>query len=232
MVGCYLNSITFIYRITGHFRMHKNLTGNTGKDVVYRTKNVFSREERFIYFFADAPHLIKTTRNCLSNSGSGRATRFMWNNGCFILWSHISNLYYEDLESGLKLVPKLKSDHVNLTPYSVMRVRLAAQVLSETVGNVLNQFGPAEASGTAEFCLKMDKFFDCLNVKNTTEHALKRKPFLRPYESVDDERFAWLESFLSYFQKWKESIETRPGNFRIKLNQICSSHGKLMKAYE
>ena len=46
--------------------------------------------------------------------------------------------------SGLKLVPKLTSDHVNLTPYSVMRVRLAAQVLSESVGSVLNAFGPVE----------------------------------------------------------------------------------------
>ena len=53
-------------------------------------------------------------------------------------------IIYNDLESGLKLVPKLTSDHVNLTPYSVMRVRLAAQVLSESVGSVLNAFGPVE----------------------------------------------------------------------------------------
>ena len=33
---------------------------------------------------------------------------------------------------------KLTSDHINVTPYSVMRVNLAAQVLTETVGNVLN----------------------------------------------------------------------------------------------
>ena len=37
-----------------------------------------------------------------------------------------------------------------------MRIRLAAQVLSETVGNVLNQFGPPEPAGTAEFYLMMD----------------------------------------------------------------------------
>ena len=45
-----------------------------------------------------------------------------------------------------------------------MRVNLAAQVLSETVGNVLNSFGPQEAEGTGQFCIMMDKFFDCLNV--------------------------------------------------------------------
>ena len=45
-----------------------------------------------------------------------------------------------------------------------MRVNLAAQVLCETVGNVLNSFGPQEAEGTGQFCIMMDKFFDCLNV--------------------------------------------------------------------
>ena len=90
-------------------------------------------------------HLIETARNCLSSSGSGRATRYMWNSGFFLLWSHISQIYDEQLESGLKFVPKLTGDHINLTPYSVMRVNLAAQVLSDTVGNVLAQFGPPEA---------------------------------------------------------------------------------------
>ena len=56
---------------------------------------------------------------------------------------------------------------VSLTPYSVMRVNLAAQVLSDTVGNVRHQLGPPEATGTANFCLTMDKSFDCLNVRNT-----------------------------------------------------------------
>ena len=104
-----------------------------------------------------------------------------------------------------------------------MRVRLAAQVLSETVGSVLNAFGPAEAEGTANFCLMMDKFFDCLNVKNTVEHKVKNKPFLKPYDSVDDIRFEWLDNFLHYFELWKESIE-RQGNFtqNAKSNMFLS----------
>ena len=148
----------------------------------------------------------------------------MWNSGYFILLSHISRLYYDDLESGLKLVPKLTSDHINITPHSVMRVRLAAQVLSESVGTVLNEFGPPEANGTAKFCLMMDKSFDCLNVRNTKKHSIKRKPFLKPYESIDDPRFDWLDNFLSYFTLWKESIEERPCNFskHAKSNMFIS----------
>ena len=37
-----------------------------------------------------------------------------------------------------------------------MKVRLAAQVLCETVGSVLNSFGPADAVGTEKFGLMMD----------------------------------------------------------------------------
>ena len=118
-------------------------------------------------------------------------------------------MYYEDLESGLKLVNKLISDHINLTSYSEMRVNLVAQVLSETVGNVLNSFGPEEAEGTGQFCIMTDKVFDCLNVRNTKEHIIKSKPFLKPYVSVDDIRFAWLDDFFQYLKSWKESIEAR-----------------------
>ena len=118
-----------------------------------------------------------------------------------------------NLECGLKVLNKLTSDHINLTPFSVMRVRLAAQVLSETVGSDINSFGHVDAVGTSTFCLMMDRFFDCLNVKNTMEYKVKQKPFLKPYTSVDDVRFAWLDHFLDYFEQWKESIDERQGNF-------------------
>ena len=136
----------------------------------------------------------------------------MWDSGFFLLWPYISQIYDEQLERGLKFVPKLTYDHINLTAYSVMEVKLASQVLSDTVGNVLAQFWPPEATGTANFCLMMDKCFDCLDVRNTVEHQFKRKSFLKPGDSVDDSRFDWL-NVLTYFRLWKESIEGRPGNF-------------------
>lgn len=50
-------------------RLHKPLDGDAPHDVCYRTVNPFA-PHRFVYFFADAPHLVKTTRNCLLHSGS------------------------------------------------------------------------------------------------------------------------------------------------------------------
>ena len=60
------------------FRMHFPLTKeddmNPDIDVTYRTVNLFSSEKRFLYFISDVPHLMKTARNCLYNSGKGRYT--------------------------------------------------------------------------------------------------------------------------------------------------------------
>ena len=51
------------------FRMHKSIH-------VHKTPNVYSEDDRWIYFIADPPHLIKTVRNCWSNSGE-TGTRHM-----------------------------------------------------------------------------------------------------------------------------------------------------------
>ena len=91
---------------------------------------------------------------------------------------------------------------------------------------------PPEASATAKFCSMMDKFFDFLNVRNTTEHVLKRKPFLQPYSDVEDPRFTWLDQFLQYFSHWKDSIEKRKGNFSEMQGAVYSFLGKHMKVFK
>ncbi|PFX17055.1 Transposable element P transposase [Stylophora pistillata] len=169
------------------YHLHKPLDGDAGTDVCYRAVNIFA-PHRFVYFFSDAPHLVKTTRNCLMHSGSGKCTRYMWNNGQHLLWQHITEIFYQDLDNGLKLLPRLSYEHVNLTPYSAMRVNLAAQVLSASVATVLMTFGPPGTAATAKLCEMIDGFFDCLNVRSMTEHQRKRKPFSAPYTSVNDER--------------------------------------------
>ena len=129
----------------------------------------------------------------------------------------------------MKLVPKLKYEHINLTPYSVMNVRLAAQVLSETVGKVLLVTGSAEVAATANLCLMMDKFFDFLNVRNTEEHKIKLKSFLRRYKNINDVRFAWLDEFVQYLENLKTSTLEREGNF---IQRNCEAMFLSWQTYE
>ena len=213
------------------FRLHKDTDGHAGKDVTCRTINLFA-PDRFIYFLSDPPHLVKTARNCLYNSGFGQATRYMWNGGKYVVWQYIIQIYNEDQENGLKILPRITSDHVKLTSYSVMRVNVATQVLSSTMSSMLTQLGPAEASATAEYCKMIDQFFDCLNVRSLEEHLRKRKPLLAPFTSIEGNCFQFLENeFLGYFRDYKEIIENRQGEFtanaRAKMFVSWQTHERL-----
>ena len=68
------------------YRIHQ-MMDTSNKNVVYGTINLYARE-RYIWFFADAPNLMKTTRNCMYvcmyNSANGKS-RYMWNSGKDIL---------------------------------------------------------------------------------------------------------------------------------------------------
>ena len=195
------------------YRMHAAMDSNAGKSVVYCTVNVYA-PDRYIWLFSDAPHLMKTARNCLYHSSTGKSTRCMWNDGKYLLWQHVCTIVNEDAENGLKLCPKLSCEHTQLTSYSVMNVRLATQVLSETTGKILREYYLPEMHGTAEFCLQLDKFFDALNVRCRREAEFKRKDSLKPYTSPNDGRLKWLENtFLKYLKDWKKSTEDRPGDF-------------------
>ena len=58
------------------FRLHQGTS-----EVPHKAVNVYSQDKRKLYFFSDAPHLVKTARNCLSHSGYHR-TRLLWVSSC------------------------------------------------------------------------------------------------------------------------------------------------------
>jgi len=194
------------------FKMHKGFV--SGDIVVYRTPNIYAEDENtFIYFFSDIPHLLKTLRNNLLHSGSEGHTRFMFKDGGHILWKHIKDYYMEDSLSCYRHLNKITPDHIFLTSYSKMNVKLAAQLLSSKVATTLKEYGDDETQETAVFCELVDKWFDCGNVRHPDEHKRNIKPDQKPFESLTDARFDWLENkFLKYFQDWLKWINTaHPG---------------------
>ena len=65
------------------FRMNKS----HDLSIPYKTKNPYAKDERWIYFIADPPHLIKTVRNCWSHSGVN-GTRHMEVNYIYLQLHH------------------------------------------------------------------------------------------------------------------------------------------------
>ena len=58
------------------FQLHADVDSTSHDGIVNATVNVFAPHRR-IYFFSDPPHLVKTARNCLFNSGSGKHSRLL-----------------------------------------------------------------------------------------------------------------------------------------------------------
>lgn len=56
------------------FKMHSLEKGS----FTYKVRNPYSEDKRDIFFFSDVPHLIKTVRNCWSNSFSHSNKRPLW----------------------------------------------------------------------------------------------------------------------------------------------------------
>lgn len=160
------------------------------------------------------PHLLKTTRNCVSNSFWHKNSRHLWKDGKDISWKHIVRLYEEHCENSLySPCPKLTHSHVFLTAFSVMKVNLATQILSNTVSGALEMLYGSDVSETVNLLSKMDKFFDCLNVRSLCEGKMKRNSNLNPYTSVNDPRLTWLQDdFLGYIREWEDSVMERPGH--------------------
>ena len=57
------------------FRMNRTQQGNK---FVYKIRNPYSIDGSFIFFISDVPHLIKTARNCWSNSFGHNFKRALW----------------------------------------------------------------------------------------------------------------------------------------------------------
>lgn len=183
----------------------------------YFTVNLFS-PDRYIYLFSDYCHLIKTTRNCFENSFGNLNTRNMHLDGKDISWRHVVDVYEWDIglnraAPGLRVLYKLKEEHIRLSPRLRMQVKLAVQVLSSSTAKALSLQGRHDTNGTINFIHMFDKVFDCLNVSRREEHRRQRKPELAPYTSLDDWRFKFLEEeFLENFlNRWENQANNTAG---------------------
>lgn len=140
---------------------------------------------------------------------------------------HVVKLFEEHCEFNMYTpVPKLTRKHIDLNAFSYMKVSLAAQVLSDSVANALEDLYGEEVSETILFIRTMNNFFDILNIRSLQEGRNKRNPNLNPFKLLNDERLNWLsDDFLNYFQTWEEGLANRTGHFtRKKISNMLLSH--------
>ena len=80
---------------------------NPDADVTYQTVNLFSSDKCFIYFISDVPHYIRLNQhNTVCTILVKVDVLDTWSNDMFVLWNHISAIFYEDRKCCLHIFPK------------------------------------------------------------------------------------------------------------------------------
>ena len=120
----------------------------------------FLYAERVYCYMYDPPHLLKSVRNNLFKYS------IEFDDQKTARWTDITNFFQIDQKQRFRLAPKLTKRHVELPAFSKMKVKLAAQVISRTVAAALethSQIVGSSCSETAEFLMKFNDIFDCMN---------------------------------------------------------------------
>lgn len=141
-----------------------------------------------LYFISDAPHLMKTARNCFSNSSSHKKSRSLLVYGKNISWMHIVEFYRDYCQGIWALCPKLSPRNLNLTAFSCMNVSLAAQTMSSAVANGLELNCGPHVFKTVRFMRMLNKFsISPMSVacKSTSVNVIQMWPLLRIQMTLD-----------------------------------------------
>lgn len=122
---------------------------------------VFEVEGNKLVYMFDSPHLLKSARNNL--------IKYSYEvDGYFSSFGHVRSVFDFFSTMAYTGVVKLTPAHIDPTIWEKMRVRLATQVMSNSVAcalELLLKFGnlPPEAEGTAKIVSLFDRLFDTLN---------------------------------------------------------------------
>lgn len=142
-----------------------------------------------IFVFLDPCHLLKLVRNTLHDFSC-----LIDENGNEIKWEYFNSLHQLQITEGLKLGNKLSNSHI-FYKNQKMKVKLASQLLSDSVGDALqyclikNIDGFESCKGTIRFVKLFNKLFDVLNSRNMRARGTKQA--LNPW-NIDE-----VKSFLT-----------------------------------
>jgi hypothetical protein len=126
------------------------------------------REFEKVFFFADAPHIMKKLRDNMLKHGLDI------NNGHFLQKSDFDRIITSDKEE-LKSCFKLTPRHLNPKGRELTRVRPALQIFSHTTAAAYKKVFPNRPV-QADFIEMMNDWFDLMNSRTIQEAQRKKKP--------------------------------------------------------
>ena len=126
-----------------------------------------------VYIFLDICHMLKLFRNTLGDKIS-----FVDGNANLVSWTYIERLHDLQEVERLHLGNKLHKAHIQWRRQK-MKIRLAAQVFSDSVADALDvcrkekMAGFEDSAATAEFILLLNRAFDIFNSRSVHQQYWK-----------------------------------------------------------
>uniref|UniRef100_A0A2S2NYW9 Transposable element P transposase n=1 Tax=Schizaphis graminum TaxID=13262 RepID=A0A2S2NYW9_SCHGA len=160
---------------------------------------------RKIFMFSDAPHLIKNVRNRLLNKKSLRISP----QKPFVRWSHFIDVFENDNQRSstapTKICPKITKRHLIVDNFSKMSVKLATQVLSDSIAKGIEFYREHEKVESLKNSNETQKFVD---IFNRTFDALNRK---YPAEGIRNNSidFDVLEDTYAWLNSWENCVKNK-----------------------
>jgi len=136
----------------------------------------FKVNNKKIFYIFDPSHLLKSTRNMFLKHSFKVDENI-------IDKKYLMSFYKEDRNCNLRLAPKLTNQHLYPNAFQKMRIYLAAQLFSATVGAgmetylVLNKL-PFDSKSSIEFIKNIDKLFYIFNSYKTPNSKDYNRPFI------------------------------------------------------
>lgn len=176
-----------------------------------------------IFTFYDAAHMIKLVRNAF-----GDKKIIIDGNGDLIKWDYIVKLYEKEKLEGLRAATKLTARHI-FYHNEKMNVRLAAQVLSDSVGDALTYLSNEDpefkgCGPTAQFCKMMNNAFDILN----SRRLYSKNPY---NNAITKNTFTKYQEFMNLFSEYLQQLKFLDGTLIITSKRKTGFRGLLMGLY-
>ena len=188
--------------------------------------------EHKIYLLFDTVHLLKCIRNNWINDAE---KTFRFPNFCdndVIMnasFSDLITIYHMEKDSTLKEGYQLTWK--SLFPNSIERqnVKLALKIFDRTTVAALEVLGPQTDKmenwkGTAMFVKTILKFWNIVNVKNTTKGLHKLLDDAKVIDNVDDDRIDWLNKFSCWLKLWHNDIRKQKEGHLTKETFTALTH--------
>lgn len=146
---------------------------------------------------------LKKIRNNLEASKIQNKTstgRYLVQHGKCITWDHWEACYRFNFQSGFSIHRKLTKEHINLTPATKIRNKLAIEVLNKDMLYLMKSYqstlkNPDNLASSIKLLEMTSQIVDIFCSRN------------RPISSQEDSRFETLHTVLNYFKSWENAVK-------------------------